>query len=418
MSEARGFMTLGELAELNAESLGTTTPKDRTFKYIDLSSVSHGSIDIASLEQFRFVDAPSRARRVVRDGDILFGTVRPQLRSHARVVGDGFVASTGFSVVRPRPDVADGGFLGHFLLSDEAALQAARREVGSNYPAVTEQDVASFRLPRIPLAEQRRIAGILDAIDEAIRATERVISKHVRVRAGLARDLLAESSRCIPPRRLDQGETDSPSAPTRTSTGLASDEVLLKDCGHWFSGGTPDTGNPDYWGGEIPWITASSLKGRYLSTSVRRLTPAGARAGTRVVPPQAILFVIRGMSLKKEFRVGMTVRSVAFGQDCKALVPADGVDPKYLLFALEAAETHVLKMVDESTHGTGRLQTSLLGSLKVWLPPLDHQRRITAVLDTIDEATQGNEEQLGKLRQLRSGLAADLLSGQVSTVAA
>ena len=418
MSEARDYVTLGELAELNAESLGTKTPRDRMFKYIDLSSVSHGSIDTASLEYFRFADAPSRARRVVRDGDVLFGTVRPQLRSHARVVGDGFVASTGFSVVRPRPGVADGGFLSHYLLSDEATRQAACREVGSNYPAVTEQDVASFRLLRIPLEEQRRIAEILDTIDESIRATERVISKHVRVRAGLARDLLAESSRCLPPRRLDQRETESPSVPTRISTGLASDEVLLKDCGRWLSGGTPDTGNPDYWGGEIPWITASSLKGRYLSTSVRRLTPAGARAGTRVVPPQTILFVIRGMSLKKEFRVGITVRSVAFGQDCKALVPADGVDPKYLLFALEAAETLVLKMVDEATHGTGRLQTSLLGSLKVWLPPLDHQRRITAILDTIDEAIQANEEQLGKLRQLRSGLAADLLSGQVSTVAA
>lgn len=75
-------------------------------------------------------------------------------------------------------------------------------------------------------------------------------------------------------------------------------------------------------------------------------------------------------------------------------------------------------MVDEATHGTGRLRTSLLGSLKVWLPLLDHQRRITAILDAIDEAIQANEEHLGMLRQLRSGLAADLLSGQVRTVAA
>ena len=126
MSEARDYVTLGELAELNAESLGTTTPKDRTFKYIDLSSVSHGSIDIASLEQFRFVDAPSRARRVVRDGDILFGTVRPQLRSHARVVGDGFVASTGFSVVRPRPGVADG---------DSSATSCCRMKQPAKRPA-------------------------------------------------------------------------------------------------------------------------------------------------------------------------------------------------------------------------------------------------------------------------------------------
>ena len=93
--------------------------------------------------------------------------------------------------MRPRPGVADGGFLGHFLLSDEAARQAARREVGSNYPAVTEQDVASFRLPRIPLAEQRRIAGILNTIDEAIQANEEQLGKLRQLRSGLAADLLS-----------------------------------------------------------------------------------------------------------------------------------------------------------------------------------------------------------------------------------
>ena len=124
------------------------------------------------------------------------------------------------------------------------------------------------------------------------------------------------------------------------------------------------------------------------------------------------------MSLKKEFRVGMAVRRVAFGQDCKALVPADGVEPKYLLFALEAAENRVLRMVDEASHGTGRLQTPLLGSLKLWLPPLEEQRRIVEIFESIDEMMQANEERLAKLRRLRSGLAADLLSGRVRTVAA
>ena len=79
--------------------------------------------------------------------------------------------------MRPRPGVADGGFLGHYLLSDEANRQAARREVGSNYPAVTERDIAAFKLPRLTLEEQRRIAEILDMIDETIRATERRIAK-------------------------------------------------------------------------------------------------------------------------------------------------------------------------------------------------------------------------------------------------
>ena len=181
-------------------------------------------------------------------------------------------------------------------------------------------------------------------------------------------------------------------------------EVPLRDCGSWLSGGTPDTANLTYWGGEIPWITASSLKGRYLTGSERQLTEAGVEAGSRIVPKDTILFVVRGMSLKKEFRVGMAVRPVAFGQDCKALVPAEGIDPKYLLFALETAEDRVLRMVDETSHGTGRLQSSLLADLKVSLPPLADQRRIVEILDTIDETIQVTERVITKYERLMAGI--------------
>ena len=187
-------------------------------------------------------------------------------------------------------------------------------------------------------------------------------------------------------------------------------EVPLRDCGSWLSGGTPDTANLTYWGGEIPWITASSLKGRYLTGSERQLTEAGVEAGSRLVPKDTILFVVRGMSLKKEFRVGMAVRPVAFGQDCKALVPGEGIDPKYLLFALETAEDRVLRMVDETSHGTGRLQSSLLADLKVSLPPLADQRRIVEILDTVDETLQATERVIIKYKRLRAGLVTDLLT--------
>ena len=71
------------------------------------------------------------------------------------------------------------------------------REVGSNYPAVTERDVATFRLPRIPLEEQRRIAQILDTIDETIQATEQQLGKLSELRSGLAADLLSGRVRTL-----------------------------------------------------------------------------------------------------------------------------------------------------------------------------------------------------------------------------
>jgi type I restriction enzyme S subunit len=186
-------------------------------------------------------------------------------------------------------------------------------------------------------------------------------------------------------------------------------DLALRDCGRWLSGGTPDTENPAYWGGVIPWITASSLKGRYLDRSVRQLTKEGVAAGSRLVEPGTLIFVVRGMSLKNEFRVGIATRQLAFGQDCKALVPAEGIDPKYLLFALEAAEDRVLRMVDEASHGTGRLQTALLGSLEVRVPPVEEQRRIVEILDTIDETIQATERVIVKLNRGRVGLMTDVL---------
>ena len=58
----------------------------------------------------------------------------------------------------------------------------------------------------------------------------------------------------------------------------------------------------------------------FVATSGRTLTPEGTKNGTRVVPKGTILFVVRGMSLKTDFRIGVAQREVAFGQDCKAIM--------------------------------------------------------------------------------------------------
>lgn len=194
-----------------------------------------------------------------------------------------------------------------------------------------------------------------------------------------------------------------------------SDWRLLRECGQFLSGGTPSTANAHYWGGDIPWITASSLRSRELSFSRRRLTPAGLAAGSRLVPPGTLLFVVRGMSLKSEFRVGIATRPVAFGQDCKALLPAPGVHANYLLHALEASSDEVLGLVDEASHGTGRLQMSLLGAIRIRMPSLDEQRRIAEMLDSLDAAIEASKRRVDKLLSSDRGFVSDLLNRSAVT---
>ena len=83
----------------------------------------------------------------------------------------------------------------------------------------------------------------------------------------------------------------------------------LGDCGEILAGGTPSRSVAAYWRGEIPWISAKSLKSFRIYDSEDRLTTSGA-ARVAVVQPGAVLFVVRGMSLASEFRIGIAQRAV------------------------------------------------------------------------------------------------------------
>jgi type I restriction enzyme S subunit len=98
------------------------------------------------------------------------------------------------------------------------------------------------------------------------------------------------------------------------------------------------------------------------------------------------------MSLKTEFRVGIARRAVAFGQDCKAIIPNERVDPLYLAYAIRSKADEILGLVDEAGHGTGRLQTEILKELDIPLPPLPEQRAIAQILGSLDDKIELNRQ--------------------------
>lgn len=187
--------------------------------------------------------------------------------------------------------------------------------------------------------------------------------------------------------------------------------VPLGEAGTWLSGGTPNTSNPAYWDGDIPWISGASLKSFRITESERRLTPFGVKAGSGLVPEGTTLFVVRGMSLKSEFRIGVAARDMAFGQDIKALIPVDGIDPYFLAYAMRAHTDQILRMVEDTSHGTGRLDINRLQELEIRVPPLDEQRRIVAANAAFERRIEAIEAILGKLRTTRAGLRDALVVG-------
>ncbi len=145
-----------------------------SFDYIDLSSIDKDTKSIASIERHECSEAPSRARQVVEAGDVLVATVRPNLNGVALVNGaqHGMTASTGYCVLRPHEDKLDSRFLFHWVKTRAFVQRMVDVATGANYPAVSDAKVKASTIPLPPLAEQKRIAAILDAAD-ALRAKRR-----------------------------------------------------------------------------------------------------------------------------------------------------------------------------------------------------------------------------------------------------
>jgi type I restriction enzyme, S subunit len=188
---------LGDVANIDPENLGSETRPDYSFKYISLEDVDAGTLR-GYTEQI-FHTAPSRARRIVSKGDVLVSTVRPNLKSHLLIRDDvsDTVCSTGFSVVRCKPALADPAFVYSHLFAGGIERQIESLLTGSNYPAINSSDVKALRIncPRLP--EQNAISAILSDMDTEIAALEARRDKTHALKQGMMQELLTGRTRLI-----------------------------------------------------------------------------------------------------------------------------------------------------------------------------------------------------------------------------
>ncbi len=145
------------------------TPEQK-IKYIDVSSVSNTRYVIETWINVLGKQAPSRARKVLKEGDVIVATVRPTLRRLAFITSDfdNGICSTAFCVLRPRNDVLDPKFLFYSIQRDEFFTGLEKLQQGASYPAVTDSDIKDQRIPLAPLEEQKEIAHVFQTIDQKI----------------------------------------------------------------------------------------------------------------------------------------------------------------------------------------------------------------------------------------------------------
>ncbi len=176
-----GTKKLGELLE-KTESVNPLLNPETDFFYIDVSGVSRETSSIENATKLKGRDAPSRARKKIKTGDIIFATVRPTLKRIAIVSKkyDEQVCSTGYFVFRPK-QALDSQFLFYFLQSDAFDGRMENLQRGASYPAVTDADIKNeyITFPE-SITEQKRIVRKLDDVFAVLAEVRKKAERNLR----------------------------------------------------------------------------------------------------------------------------------------------------------------------------------------------------------------------------------------------
>lgn len=241
-----------------------------------------------------------------------------------------------------------------------------------------------------PLPEQKRIVAVLDAWDQAIDQTERLIAAELRRQTVLLEQLFTG-------RHFGQTE------------GTPYQRLPLGEISNCYSGGTPNRGDVEYFGGGIPWVksgevVSSNIIGTEETLSERGLTSSSAKW----VPAGSTLIAMYGANAGQ---VGRLAVDATTNQAILAVVPRkEIVAPEYLYHSIINTIPSLMRKVQGS--GQPNLSAGIVKDEKILVPDMHDQIKISEVATALEKSVQILESTRTKLRNQKRGLMQKLLTGE------
>ena len=184
-------------------------------------------------------------------------------------------------------------------------------------------------------------------------------------------------------------------------------KMKLGECAEIHSGSTPRTNNPDFWDGDITWVTPkdlSKLKSKFISKTESKITQLGFDScSTKLLPENSVLFSSRAPI----GHVAINTIPMCTNQGFKSFVPkADLLDSQYLYYWLKANKEYLQDLGVGATFK--EISKTVIANVEIPLPPLAEQRRIASILDQADELRQKRQQAIEKLDQLLQATFIDM----------
>ncbi len=404
---------------LNPKKSSLDMEPDELVSFIRMDDV--GEYGGLNLDDVRELELVYDGYTYFADGDLCIAKITPCFENGKGVLAAGLTNGVGFGttelhVVRPGPNT-DPRFLFYLSIADDFRKLGESEMYGAGgQKRINESFIKDWMAALPPLDTQRRIARFLD---EKTARIDRLIDKKRELL-----DRLAEKRQALITRAVTKGL--NPDAPMK-SAGI---DWLGNIPAHWrikrfrftaklISGSTPTTTIPEYWDGDIHWISPKDVKFAELSSSEENVTEyAVSDYGLKLHEEDNAIIVIRGMILARTVPVAVARGRYTINQDMKVIRSKGEVLPEYFQLYLSSIESFLLTLVAEAGHGTKALRTDVLADVPVLLPPISEQHFL---INTLMDGRRQTDAAIEKIRETtryfteyRAALTTAAVTGQLA----
>ena len=366
---------------------------DRDFIYVDVSSIDNKNHKISNAKFIEAHNAPSRARKIIKEGMVLYATVRPYLKNICIAQQNPIkesIASTAFACMECKDPLLNKYLLA-VLISPWADQYVTSVQKGVAYPAVSDKDFYELLVPLPPIDEQIRICASLDQMKVLINSYEQEQIKLEKLEkefsGKLKSSILQEAiqGKLVPQLESEPEVTQIGEAPNKVPFEIPEKWkwVRLNEVGKIVGGGTPKTSLSEYWeGGTILWFTPADLgkvQGLYAFDSARKITALGLKESSAVMmPPNSVLFSSRAPI----GHIALAADNCCTNQGCKSYVPnIEFVEPLWGYFVMKARTPDMIARASGTTFK--EISGKGVGETLIPIPPIEEQRRIIAKLNEL-----------------------------------
>lgn len=343
------------------------------------------------------------AKALFHPGDVLFGKLRPYLEK--AVLADCYgICSTDIIVLKPLRRRLLPQFLAYVLHTPEFVAYATSTMRGVNHPRTSWQAISEFKVLVPPVEEQRKIAAVLSAVQEAKEKTEAVIDAAKALKRALLKYLFTYGPVPVDQaERVELKETDVGTIPKSW------DAKRVGEVGEVVTGRTPVTADPSNYGGRYMFVRPGDMGGsKYVTRTERYLSDKGLSA-CRALPRGTVLVVCIGATIGK---TGLTGDGpCATNQQINAVVAQSDTDSEYLYYALTYRAPALPAKAGRAA--VPIVNKSNFESFLIPMCSIAEQRRIAQTLAAVDEKIEAEERRVAALEQLFKTLLRDLMTGRI-----